>query len=106
MKQACNSYTELNDPMIQRQRFEQQAKDNEAGDEGGVQKKCLIQKLKMQWKKITSKQMDTKIIQILTETWVGQDGKERTEILGLGDDSLVYRWHKGTGKWILNILNK
>lgn len=25
-KEICNAYTELNDPMIQRQRFEQQAK--------------------------------------------------------------------------------
>ena len=25
-KEICNAYTELNDPMVQRQRFEQQAK--------------------------------------------------------------------------------
>lgn len=25
-KEVCNAYTELNDPMIQRERFEQQAK--------------------------------------------------------------------------------
>lgn len=32
-KEVCNSYTELNDPFIQRERFEQQAKDKEAGDD-------------------------------------------------------------------------
>lgn len=25
-KEVCNAYTELNDPMVQRERFEQQAK--------------------------------------------------------------------------------
>ncbi len=32
-KEICNSYTELNDPMDQRERFEQQAKDKAAGDD-------------------------------------------------------------------------
>ncbi|GLV45720.1 Lysyl-tRNA synthetase [Carabus blaptoides fortunei] len=32
-KEVCNAYTELNDPMVQRQRFEQQAKDKAAGDD-------------------------------------------------------------------------
>lgn len=32
-KEICNAYTELNDPEVQRQRFEQQAKDKAAGDE-------------------------------------------------------------------------
>ncbi|VVC26733.1 Nucleic acid-binding, OB-fold,Lysine-tRNA ligase, class II,Aminoacyl-tRNA synthetase, class II [Cinara cedri] len=32
-KEVCNAYTELNDPMIQRERFEQQAKDKAAGDD-------------------------------------------------------------------------
>jgi len=32
-KEVCNSYTELNDPFIQRERFAQQAKDKEAGDD-------------------------------------------------------------------------
>lgn len=48
---------------------------------------------------------DTKIIQILTREWEGQNGKQ-TEIMGLGDDSNVYQWHKGTGKWILNVIQK
>lgn len=46
-----------------------------------------------------------KITQLVTEQWVGTDGKNRTEILGLGDDGLLYRWHKGSGKWVLNIIN-
>lgn len=32
-KEICNAYTELNDPVIQRERFDQQAKDKAAGDE-------------------------------------------------------------------------
>lgn len=32
-KEVVNGYTELNDPMVQRQRFEQQAKDKAAGDD-------------------------------------------------------------------------
>ncbi|EFA04272.1 lysine--tRNA ligase isoform X2 [Tribolium castaneum] len=32
-KEICNAYTELNDPMVQRQRFEEQAKDKAAGDD-------------------------------------------------------------------------
>ncbi|XP_033323178.2 lysyl-tRNA synthetase isoform X2 [Megalopta genalis] len=32
-KEICNAYTELNDPMVQRERFEEQAKDKAAGDD-------------------------------------------------------------------------
>jgi len=32
-KEVCNAYTELNDPMVQRARFEQQAKDKASGDD-------------------------------------------------------------------------
>jgi len=32
-KEVCNAYTELNDPMVQRSRFEQQAKDKASGDD-------------------------------------------------------------------------
>jgi lysyl-tRNA synthetase class 2 len=32
-KEICNAYTELNDPEVQRERFEMQAKDKDAGDE-------------------------------------------------------------------------
>ncbi|KAI9589487.1 hypothetical protein GQX74_007656 [Glossina fuscipes] len=31
-KEICNAYTELNDPVVQRERFEQQANDKAAGD--------------------------------------------------------------------------
>lgn len=32
-KEICNAYTELNDPVVQKERFEQQAKDKAAGDD-------------------------------------------------------------------------
>ena len=32
-KEIVNAYTELNDPMVQRERFQQQAADKEAGDD-------------------------------------------------------------------------
>merc|ERR1712142_9766 len=32
-KEICNAYTELNDPVVQRARFEQQAKDKASGDD-------------------------------------------------------------------------
>eukprot|EP00121_Abeoforma_whisleri_P002568 Awhi_evm1s2309 len=32
-KEICNAYTELNDPHVQRERFAQQAKDKDAGDD-------------------------------------------------------------------------
>lgn len=32
-KELCNAYTELNNPFVQRQRFEQQAKDKAMGDD-------------------------------------------------------------------------
>ncbi|XP_074647019.1 lysine--tRNA ligase-like isoform X2 [Tubulanus polymorphus] len=32
-KEICNAYTELNDPVVQRQRFEEQSKDKAAGDD-------------------------------------------------------------------------
>ncbi|XP_020805738.1 lysine--tRNA ligase isoform X2 [Drosophila serrata] len=32
-KEICNAYTELNDPVVQRERFEQQANDKAAGDD-------------------------------------------------------------------------
>ncbi len=32
-KEICNAYTELNDPIVQRERFDLQAKDKAAGDD-------------------------------------------------------------------------
>lgn len=32
-REVCNAYSELNDPIVQRQRFEQQAKERELGDD-------------------------------------------------------------------------
>ena len=50
--------------------------------------------------------METKIVQIIRDEWKGEDGKMRTDVLGLGDDGLMYRWHRGTGKWILYVITK
>ena len=47
-----------------------------------------------------------KIIQIKITNWTGADGKVRDEIIGLGDDSLIYKWHMGSGQWVLNVFNK
>jgi lysyl-tRNA synthetase class 2 len=32
-KEVCNAYTELNDPVVQRERFQAQVKDKEASDD-------------------------------------------------------------------------
>ena len=32
-REICNAYSELNDPIVQRERFEQQAKERELGDD-------------------------------------------------------------------------
>ena len=32
-RELCNAYSELNDPIVQRERFEQQAKSRELGDD-------------------------------------------------------------------------
>jgi hypothetical protein len=50
--------------------------------------------------------METKIIQIIRSEWKGREGDIMEEILGLGNDSLMYRWHKGTGKWLLYVITK
>jgi len=45
-----------------------------------------------------------KIIQILNNTWIGKQGDTKSDVLGLGEDGLMYKWHKGTGKWILWVI--
>ena len=45
-----------------------------------------------------------KITQILTSQWTGNDGKIHEDIIGLGEDNLIYRWHMWTGKWILYVI--
>jgi hypothetical protein len=47
-----------------------------------------------------------KIIQILISTWKGQQGDTMEDVVGLGDDGLLYKWHKSSGTWVLNIFNK
>lgn len=47
----------------------------------------------------------TKITQILKTEWKGREGDVMTDILGLGDDSNLYKWHKASGKWVLYVIN-
>lgn len=47
-----------------------------------------------------------KILQILTTDWIGRNGDKMVDIVGLGDDSNLYKWHKGTGKWILYVIQQ
>lgn len=46
------------------------------------------------------------IKQIITREWIGKNGDKMVEVIGLGSDDRIYRWHKGTGTWVLDILNK
>lgn len=46
-----------------------------------------------------------KITQITTINWIGKNGDRMEDIIGLGDDNNIYKWHKGTGRWVLNIIN-
>lgn len=48
---------------------------------------------------------DTKVIQIIKVEWQGKQGDTMTDIIGLAEDGNLYRWHKGTGKWILYVIN-
>lgn len=46
-----------------------------------------------------------KVVQILISHWIGNQGTNMEDILGLGDDGNIYKWHKATGTWILNVIN-
>ena len=48
----------------------------------------------------------TEIKQVFTVEWKGREGDIMTDIVGLGDDNLLYRWHKGSGQWVLYIITK
>ena len=47
-----------------------------------------------------------KIIQIITNEWIGKQGDKMQDVLGLGDDNNIYRWHRATGKWVLWVINQ
>lgn len=51
-------------------------------------------------------QVDVKIIQIIRSEWKGREGDMMEDILGLGDNGLMYRWHKGQGKWVDYVINR
>ena len=46
----------------------------------------------------------TKITQIVTTSWTGNDGKARNDIVGLGDDGQLYQWSKFKGTWVQYIV--
>jgi lysyl-tRNA synthetase class II len=41
-REVCNAYTELNNPIVQRQRFEEQAKQSAQGDDEAQVSKCAV----------------------------------------------------------------
>lgn len=45
-----------------------------------------------------------KIKQIIKVEWKGRQGDLMTDIVGLGEDGLVYKWHKSSGKWVLYVI--
>lgn len=45
-----------------------------------------------------------KIIQILPINYTDQNGRNQTDVSGLGDDGMMYKWHRGTGKWIAYVI--
>jgi len=47
-----------------------------------------------------------KVVQIVISHWKGSQGDMMEDLLGLGDDGLIYKWHKSTGTWVLNVINK
>lgn len=46
-----------------------------------------------------------KILQILKTEWIGKSGDTMVDIIGLADDSKLYRWHKASGSWVLYVIN-
>ena len=44
------------------------------------------------------------IKQIIIQTWKGKNGDDMQDVLGLGEDNRMYRWHRGTGTWILYVI--
>ena len=50
--------------------------------------------------------MKTKIIQVLITHWKGTAGDIMEDVVGLGDDGLMYKWHKASGQWALWVINK
>lgn len=45
-----------------------------------------------------------KIIQILAREWTGRNGEKIVEVMGLGDDSVLYQWNKFEAKWEPNVI--
>ena len=41
-----------------------------------------------------------KILQIEVTGYTDKEGRRQEDVVGLADDGLMYRWHRGTGKWL------
>lgn len=50
--------------------------------------------------------MDTKIIQVLKSEWKGREGDTMEDFIGLGDDGLLYKWHKSSARWVLYTIQR
>lgn len=44
------------------------------------------------------------IKQLIKVEWKGREGDTMTDVVGLADDNQLYKWHKGTGKWVLYVI--
>lgn len=40
------------------------------------------------------------IKQITVAGYTDKNGNRQEDVVGLGEDGKMYRWYKGTGKWI------
>ena len=44
--------------------------------------------------------MNNMIKQIIPAQYTDSNGRLQTDVVGLHEDGMVYKWHRGTGKWI------
>lgn len=40
------------------------------------------------------------ITQIVVTGYTDKNGNRQEDVCGLGSDGLMYRWHRGTGRWL------
>jgi len=45
-----------------------------------------------------------KILQIAVTGYTDKNGHRQEDVCGLGEDGQMYRWHRGTGKWLLWVI--
>lgn len=44
--------------------------------------------------------MNNMIKQIIPAQYTDSNGRLQTDVVGLHEGGMVYKWHRGTGKWI------